>query len=516
MVKRLIICSCFFLFSFALSGSTDAVNVSAMTQGIVYIDGETAYHSLAPTDNDVSITSETLAFDFSSFDISPYDETQAVPSTLTTTLNLSNSGSDKTVHMGFPFVTSFRSLPLKNIQISGSGGPLSYTPSYGKIVDGATQGNDPTYEDPDDLKDQTLEEAIEQTIPEESLLSDTLTLTTYSLDFSQMEEQDAVIKFKADLENSHIFNDRQSAFKINDTLISGDRSVTLSYPIKYLTSTDMVSFSILGEDLKDLKVYGTNDAQKTLVTYATDAVITRGTLSLADKVSELTSTELARYEKRYDSDLGDYVDAVTLDPILAERLLAYETFYALDGQFYQTFPEIMDQAWAYSRIVLIVYDVPLAHGENTVTISQPYFAGMDFRYEPTVYDVNYVIQPAKQWSSFGSLTISVIPPEDFVVAENPDFILQQDGSFAYTYDSLPEDTFVLNLCTVTNPENSTNAFWNFLSDLFNGSMFFITFILAPAITLGGIAVGITFWVIAKKKKKARATKEMTKETKDDK
>lgn len=111
------------------------------------------------------------------------------------------------------------------------------------------------------------------------------------------------------------------------------------------------------------------------------------------------------------------------------------------------------------------YELTLGPGErldNTVTA--PLYPSIDLNYEPPVYLYQYLLSPAKTWTDFGTLTVTV---------ETPYVMIEPDGAFAKTedgyiadFDGLPDGELLFKLSAEENPQKVKNPYtWFFLRPL---------------------------------------------------
>jgi len=498
---------CFFAFIGMLASSfgiKELSSVKALSAAVPKIEGDTAYQLLAPSDEDIAVVSEHLQFDFGDTEHNDYDYSPGLRSKMTATYDISNSGPTKTVQMGFPFVTSFADLGLQDIKVMHGDEEISHQAYYGKQYSDYFGDDASTYLRPSDIDNLTLEQALDQTITEDRYIDATLTSTVYSFQLDDIASEMGVVKFEADPSKTTLILDSGVSYMNNDYGKSGNNSITLYANILPSIPDDALSFSVIGEDIEELRAYGADAGLSNLVSYDAASVVTRATMNFKNKVAAISATNLIEFEThyRYDSVTGEETSAVfPLDAATALSLLEYETVHALSGTFCLRFDDLMGAAWASYRVIVIVFDAELMSGsENNYSIAYPYATGIDSTYDPEIYALNYVSNPGKKWSSFGPLTVTVIPPSDtFVVNASITFLKEENGAFVSTLMELPEHNISFSICASESPSNPWQDFFDFLKRAWNVFLFIACYIIPPMIV---IAVFI-FTILFKKKAKKR-------------
>lgn len=97
---------------------------------------------------------------------------------------------------------------------------------------------------------------------------------------------------------------------------------------------------------------------------------------------------------------------------------------------------------------------PNASFVNTVTA--PLYPNIHTEYSPYVYEYEYYLSPAKEWASFGKLTIEINANGYFLFHSLPVDISDggfstSDGTYVATFDSLPDEELTFRLCSEENP-----------------------------------------------------------------
>ena len=498
---------CIFSFIGILASSfgiKEFSSVKALSAVVPKIEGDTAYQMLAPSDGDISVASEHLKFDFGDTDRNDYDYSPGLHSKMTATYDISNSGPTKTVQMGFPFMTSFADLGLKDIKVMRGNEEISTQAYYGKQFSDYFADDASTHLRPSDIDTLTLQQALDQSITEESYIDNTLTSTVYSFQLDDITSEMGVVKFEADPTKTTIILGNGVTFINNDFGKSGNNSIVLHAYVEPSIPDNTLSFSVIGEDIEELRAYGADSYLHNLVSYDAASLVTRTTMNFKDEVAAISATNLIEFEThyKYDSVTGEQTSAVfPLDAVTALSLLEYETANALSGTFCLRFDDLMGAAWASYRVITIVFDAEIVSGsENNFSIAYPYATGIDSTYHPEVFTLNYVSNPGKQWSSFGPLTVTVIPPEDtFVVNASISFLKEENGAFVSTLMELPEHNISFNICASESPSNPGLDFTNFLKRGWNVFLFIACYIIPTMIILAVFVFTILFKKKAKKR-----------------
>ncbi len=503
--QRILISSCFFLFSLALPFSNKVVSTQALTNGInPHRGGETAFHVVAPSDSDISMASETVTFDFTHPVVSPFEPMGGFPTQLTNTFQVANAGASKTVAIGLPMLYSFQSFAIKDIHIEKGEEEIPYEVYYGKRLCIGSDPTNPEYVDPGILDTHNLEQVLDVMLTQDSYIEDTVMLKTYVFDLSQISEDYGKVTFKINPDSTNVLLDPGTVCMDFETVDSNLQYFELRKDNELSDSNRTLSFSTLGGDLTDLKAYGGTYNAQNFQEYSVAEVMNQSTPSLNDKIHDLTTVFLTDYETHEKTVDGEKItEAFPLDPLMAERLLQYEVSLGLPLNFFYAFgkfDQLMAQAWSDYRLVLVVFDADLAPGNvNPFTLSYPFFAQIDTSLDPDVNTLTYDILPAKQWGSSFPLTITVIPPTDyFVIDPSIEFEKQENGSYVAQINEIPNDFLTLSVCESSNPDYPLRKFFEKFIEILIWS--------AGAIQIlgAGIALAIVFGVRAKRKRQREA------------
>ncbi|MGD1941927.1 MAG: hypothetical protein ACFB0G_11500 [Leptolyngbyaceae cyanobacterium] len=89
------------------------------------------------------------------------------------------------------------------------------------------------------------------------------------------------------------------------------------------------------------------------------------------------------------------------------------------------------------------FQVPLSSGEQTITVQYTGHPDSDDRDIYRIYDLTYWLSPARQWRSFGTLTVDVFAPAGWQAAFEPDLSVVEPQHWRATFTGLPADQLTL-------------------------------------------------------------------------
>ncbi len=499
----------FFVFGMGLasfSASSPLVSADALTQGVVVqIDEEKAYHLFAPSDPEVSIATEAFTFDFGDTEDSLFYDEGAGACHLTADYDFANSGTDKTIEMGFPFVNSFSDFPLKEIAISDGLQELPYHTYYGKRYSERQSETTQTFINTQDFDNLTLATALEQSVSEENHLEATRTVIEYRFDLSDVTSELGLVTLQADPAVTSLLLDPNVFFTGNGFSGSGPQTLTLvatpSVDQPYL------SFSVLGEDVSNVQAFGSDEGLENRVPFDENSVITRSVINFREKVLSVSEASLNHYAThiRYDSEEGQVETVVPLDLTQATHILEYELVDALTDSSIVQFNYLMQDAWYSDRVITVVFETALVSGSgNTFSVAYPYHYGEDRTYWPNISTLSFVSNLGKQWGEISDLTFKVIPPSDQQIANSSiSFEKQNDGTFLAVLEELPDENIHFAVSKAAHPINPGQAIFDFLVLTWKVCVFLALYIIGPSLVLGGIALAIIFGIRGKRKRRAK-------------
>ena len=104
------------------------------------------------------------------------------------------------------------------------------------------------------------------------------------------------------------------------------------------------------------------------------------------------------------------------------------------------------------------YELTVKSGETvTNTVTAPIYPSIDQDYTPSVYGYTYLLSPAKNWASFGTLDIVINTPY-YITENNLGKLTHSDNTYTISLDSLPDSELEFTLCSEENPEKQKSSF----------------------------------------------------------
>ena len=405
----------------------------------------------------IAVVHEDLTFDFSGGDWGDWSPLAEVTASYTMT---NPTNEDVSVTMSFPFVTRFSALAPGVSLVGVDGAAAAFDLYYGNEIKDVS---DLSALNLSDVLSNVLLEAPEE--PADGLLY-TVTTDTSALPAGterihvrlRFEPQDEV--FYVDGFNG-MSRDDDGTNEVSAWVYIGrdDRPLTIFAP---------------GGDLKDysLNAYASHDSHTPLQNIR---------LNLTQK-----STGFRAYiEHCLLSDSGSEADD---QASLMDERFYWALLQELDSNTYaDMYGSIIPSAELLSfvsysdRLAMAVYTVDFLKGETKNVTVQCTLEGTmrrpsGYSMENATYTYTYLSNPAKEWASFGTLSLAVIPSENMPLSSSvPELTHDDSGSYTAKLDGLPESNITLTLGT---PASETNATAN--SAL---PFIIIMIIIAAAITI---------------------------------
>ena len=152
--------------------------------------------------------------------------------------------------------------------------------------------------------------------------------------------------------------------------------------------------------------------------------------------------------------------------------------------------EFLDEGADFMR--WLVYDLSFSAGQTVKnTVTAPLYSGGNDYYTPSVYTFEYLLSPAREWSSFKSLEIRINTPY-YIINSSLEFE-KTDYGYLYKADRLPEKELEIDMCTVENPEKRAD----YVGAILIGIMVMAGLLcIAPVI----VAVGLIIWLLIRAKR----------------
>ncbi len=100
------------------------------------------------------------------------------------------------------------------------------------------------------------------------------------------------------------------------------------------------------------------------------------------------------------------------------------------------------------------YEIVFAPGERVLnSITAPIYPTIESNFDPPKYNYTYLLSPAKTWSDFGTLEITINTPY-FLLGNSSDFsngFQKTDDGYKLTSDGLPSGELTFTLCASEDP-----------------------------------------------------------------
>ena len=161
------------------------------------------------------------------------------------------------------------------------------------------------------------------------------------------------------------------------------------------------------------------------------------------------------------------------------------------------FTECTDKDFDITRSLLrwYQYELTLQPGERiTNTVTAPIYPTIDANYSPNIYKYTYLLSPAKTWSDFGALRITVNTPF-YITKSNTESFEKTDNGYILSLDGLPDGELNFTMCKSKNPSPAIHP------------LVFIAYgaVLLPVLTaLTALAIGIAALVRHKRRQKGNS------------
>jgi hypothetical protein len=415
-------------------------------------DNQPGSFDLMPVEEtDIYINHEDLLFDFTSNKVT--NEYDYISAYVTATYEMINPGETKNIRMGFPYYISYL-----------------YDASQ---LDMSIMANDKEIQselyfkfqvDQNDLPEMTFENALKGMISENYKIDDSLEGTLYT--------------FKP---TTNQFNVRVECDKLTKVVYNG------------FTGKSYENLEIEGDKILNLFYDNVNvDEDYWVFCHDGDIKITVETNGYSDYKTE-TITANALIDRYLENEYGPLeIQARGRTAIIRNNFNK-----AVGDSILHNSTKIsdLDDYLRGSFLALMVYDVEMLGDSvaNTVSVSYPSQASYDRSYEPTLYTMNYLTNPAKNWADFKSLDIKIIPLEDiqYVINTNLEFTKNDDGSYSLSMDKLPEDNIVFSFSSSETPKEKEDHFISFVLII----LMLIPFVIMCAIL---VIAGIFIYKFVKK------------------
>ena len=362
---------------------------------MLYYQEYGSYELVPISDDDISVLSEELIFDFRNNNndyVSPAALVKAK-------YQMYNAGDTKTVKMGFPLIGNFNN-DFDNYKVMIGDELIIPKIMVGKLASNL------------ELSTLTFEEALENIYqPLDSFAGETI-----GYFYTVEGNRDFILNLKIDYRKSKLICDGYS-LDYDNNIVKYKHSANSSKPLV---------FYILGEDISPTTDYG---------------VITK---------EELTYNEFLEryiYDNDYLKNVDNYQELVINEfNSFLESTLPYKSVYEFVREYAH-------------RLFLLVYDVTLEGKANSEVVVSYFMPGSyNARFKPPKFYYDYFTNPAKNWCSFNNLTVRIYLSDDsrYIIDSNLDFQQISDDEYYYFIDGLPENNITFTTCNDLNPARVRN------------------------------------------------------------
>lgn len=138
------------------------------------------------------------------------------------------------------------------------------------------------------------------------------------------------------------------------------------------------------------------------------------------------------------------------------------------------------------------YEITVGPKERvTNTVKAPMYPTIDYSAAPSVYDYTYLLSPAKEWSSFGSLDIIINTPY-YITDSSISGFEKSDNGYTLSLNGLPSEELQFSLCTVESPQYELSPY---------GLAFIAMLIVSIILVIIAITVSVIIFKRIRKKSK---------------
>lgn len=413
------------------------------------------FEFMAVNDPELTVESEVLTFDFSNgFDDSP---TKGV---VTAEYNIKNSGADKSVTMGFPLLSSVQSVNERQTAVTINGQTAEYKPYYA-FGDNAQAIANASFED------------VLTAINEIELIDEDRAVSVFSISLeNRLNANNIRVTFDVNYDVSRIFQSNFNGYANKGRDNEGFSRIELS---AFTQTGKSAAIYVFGETPKNFKVKATQ-GDNTTAEYETDEVIVQDTVTAKDFINSI----------KKDMDESEY-------RLASSKVLEYigsgqEMVFGID--------EVYRAIFESECIALLGYTVNLKSGGNVLRVSYIIEGGYNAYYKPTVYNFKYISSPAKNWESFGSLTVNIITSgaQPYVIFSSLAFEKMENNRYVYI-GGVPDENISFSLCQSEEPvydEGGKNVY-----------KMIIIFVAVIALAAAGAVAATVVIIVRKKKLKGR-------------
>ncbi|NLY50880.1 MAG: hypothetical protein GX062_07760 [Firmicutes bacterium] len=455
----------FFLFLLCTTPLTVSANA-----GPSYWHGYPSYEVLAvDKDCPLQVKSERLLFDLSADSRSSY----TVQGQVTAAYRMLNpTANDLAVQMAFPLISSPAAFSAQNVTVTVDDRDVPYRLYLGNAVDSyGAEGEEKNL-----AFDDILATVTNQPYQPEHF-SGQETGQLYSLEVTPTTDQSIhlVVDFEFDPDKTSILTNGFSRFERHGNLV---RVASRCYEPRRL------EIFVIGADI-DFKTSAYIDGQLQQRTNLYSIHTSKGKVALRPYLL----SSLKSWLEELAAETGT---TIPLARTFSEQQLYDLYASALDRYLTGGFCELQElhHVLHEERVLTLVYDVDFpARSTRKVNVTSNTVATMDRRKTAhPVYTFTHILNPARYWNSFGSLTIDIsTPPEaPHVIASNLDLTQIEEQRYTTTVPSLPDHDFVFSIYA-----HKSISLLDRITGVFNASFEYSILLVVGGIILAGMVVVLT-------------------------
>lgn len=425
----MILLSIGFQFSFVIHGNS----------GPATIEEHESFAIVPANDEDISVISEHLIFDFSRNEFNylgqMYADVQA-------NYTMRNAAATKTLTMAFPYITSLGNFKDPKTVVEVNQEILEPTIHYGRM--------------PYDIDLNTLSFAtlMQFVIPSNDAFDDALKGTFIRL---RTPEEGLEISFQLNPSTTRIVFDKIYYRSWADNVY------TMKSSSHFVG--DFASLYVIGDDITILS----NNATETLITE----------LSYNDYVAQITNKAQG-------------------DPYYARTITELRSF--INQNDVTTSQSSLLNVEYNPMFVILVYEATIIgdNVDNQMSITFEMLDTTNLRTRPPIHEYYYLLSPAKHWASFSSLTIDILLTEDMPYLIDASFPFEAIDEYQYRFfsETLPEENLYFLICESENPRVITNGYVWIAVFIITSALVIVAIGLVPVIIL--IKVSRLYFGIVKK------------------
>lgn len=369
----------------------------------------------------IEIKNENLTFDFSHEENDSY----SVQADVTAEYNMFNPTNEPIfVQMAFPFVERLNNINYDDITITTDNIELDYEVYLGNSVDnhnGFSENNEGDYN-----FEEIVNKISNDIYKAKSFSQDEVgRLYIFEIKPTTNEGIDFTVKFNYDHEKTNIIIQNFNSFSRDDGKVQISSGCYEPQTAEIFVLGEDVEFSVAGYTI------GSSKKETSLFTY-----------EVTEKEIDV-KTYLLDYLKIYTENVNPISD-IQLYNLYASALDKYFEYNLGFCSEHDIFAASYDE-----RVITLVYTVefPPAAGQK-VSVSYKTSGTMDKR--ETVlpqYSFDYILNPAKNWSSFNNLNIKIITPEEapYIIDSSIEFKRENNNVYSASLKTLPEEDLSFTL-----------------------------------------------------------------------